>query len=687
MRNYLKFKRFGLLLIVSTLSLLTSCKKEMKESNFEISDKTIIVDATNADNLISSDNTSLTFNGNTTGVTSWEPGSIVVIEKGEGFLRKIKSVEKIGGNIKLNTENASIEDVVTKGEFDFEATLSPDNLVGFKCSDENISLVKGIGEFSLRFDNIKIGTSGVRINGSTKFDPPKIRLKPVFSSGKLDSVSVSIEISSTTSYEMIADITAYGIATYAPPFCQFTFASFTAFIGPLPVIITPKLGLVLGADFSINGKAQAGIDISTNVKGGIIYQDYAIKPYSSINQTITNSYVSTATKGTIEGFVLLPKLDLFLYSLAGPFVNLKFYGALRDKSSISVGFFAGYKAECGFETNNNVLSYFKLPNGSKIPEAQLKLQFPIKEWELLTISGSSKPAVNTNPVTSKTSTSAVVGGNVTADGEAQVTERGVFWGDSQNPEITGNKLKIGEGTGIYSSTISGLIPNKLYYVKAYAINTQGISFGEQVSFETLPNYQASTVTDIDGNVYSTVTIGNQTWMKENLKVTHLNDNAPIQLVTSNSFWASMATSAYCWYNNGEAANKNIYGGLYNWYAVNTGKLCPSGWHVPTDTEWATLRDFLGGPDVAGGKIKESGYTHWRSPNVGATNESGFTGLPAGHRYNNGTFSFLTYNGYGWSSKEYNTNNAIYIDYRYDNDNMGTSNFPKTTGFSVRCLKN
>ena len=140
-----------------------------------------------------------------------------------------------------------------------------------------------------------------------------------------------------------------------------------------------------------------------------------------------------------------------------------------------------------------------------------------------------------------------------------------------------------------------------------------------------------TVTDRDGNSYNTVTIGSQTWMTENLRVTRLNDNTPIQLVTSNSSWASMTTPAYCWYNNDEAANKNIYGGLYNWYAVNTGKLCPSGWHVPSHQEFTVLRDYLGGATAAGGKLKEVGLTHWKSPNTGATDSSGFTAVPSGTR--------------------------------------------------------
>ncbi|MBK9327803.1 MAG: fibrobacter succinogenes major paralogous domain-containing protein [Sphingobacteriales bacterium] len=138
----------------------------------------------------------------------------------------------------------------------------------------------------------------------------------------------------------------------------------------------------------------------------------------------------------------------------------------------------------------------------------------------------------------------------------------------------------------------------------------------------------STVTDIDGNVYNVVKIGNQCWMKENLKTTRYNDGSAIPTGLSNTAWEATTNGAYAIYDN-NAANNTTYGKLYNWYAVNTGKLAPAGWHVPTDAEWTTLTTYLGGVRVAGGPMKAT--TLWASPNVGATNSSGFTGLPAGYR--------------------------------------------------------
>lgn len=161
-----------------------------------------------------------------------------------------------------------------------------------------------------------------------------------------------------------------------------------------------------------------------------------------------------------------------------------------------------------------------------------------------------------------------------------------------------------------------------------------------------------TISDIDGNVYNIMTIGSQIWMAENLKTTRYNDVVDMENITSNTSWSNMTYGAYCWYNN-DINNRNIYGALYNWFAVNRGNLCPIGWHAPSDAEWTTLSDYLGGKDVAGGKLKEVGLAHWISPNDGATNETGFTALPGGWR----TSPDYTFNGIGvagdwWSSTEY-----------------------------------
>jgi uncharacterized protein (TIGR02145 family) len=196
--------------------------------------------------------------------------------------------------------------------------------------------------------------------------------------------------------------------------------------------------------------------------------------------------------------------------------------------------------------------------------------------------------------------------------------------------------------------------------------------------------------DMDGNMYNTVTIGDQVWMKENLKTTRYNDGTAIPLVTDGTTFIHLGSAAYCWYNNDEATYKNDYGALYNQYAVNTGKLCPAGWHVPSWEEFEKLRDYLGGTSVAGGKLKESGTAHWASPNTGATNESGFTALPGGGMYGDpadpsentpGEFRLIGESGAWWSTTESRwlilSNNSGAWEYGW---------YIPWFGFSVRCLK-
>jgi len=166
----------------------------------------------------------------------------------------------------------------------------------------------------------------------------------------------------------------------------------------------------------------------------------------------------------------------------------------------------------------------------------------------------------------------------------------------------------------------------------------------------------------------------------------LNDGTTIPLVTDYSDWRYLTTPGYCWYNNDQPNYGNTYGALYNWYTINTGKLCPVGWHVPTDAECTTLSTFLGGESVAGGKMKETGTTHWLSPNTGATDESGFSGLPGGYRLFNGDFNYIGVRGYWWLSTENSVREAWHRDMDTNYANVTRTSLNKEDGFSVRCVR-
>jgi uncharacterized protein (TIGR02145 family) len=213
-----------------------------------------------------------------------------------------------------------------------------------------------------------------------------------------------------------------------------------------------------------------------------------------------------------------------------------------------------------------------------------------------------------------------------------------------------------------------------------------ILFFAVLVFLTIQNY-AQTVTDIDGNIYSTVTIGTQVWMKENLKVTHYRDGDTIPNITDSTSWTNLNSGAYCSYNN-DTSFISTYGLLYNWYAViDSNNIAPQGWHIPTLIEWQTLVMELGGISIAGGKMKEADTLHWLSPNAGATNESEFTALPTGLRhYFSGQFMDISQLTMFWSSTACDTIRAY-------NCYLNNSNIEATLpvawfemGFSVRCIK-
>ena len=194
------------------------------------------------------------------------------------------------------------------------------------------------------------------------------------------------------------------------------------------------------------------------------------------------------------------------------------------------------------------------------------------------------------------------------------------------------------------------------------------------------------ITDIDGNGYDTVHIGTQIWLKQNLKVTHYRNGDPIPNITDDIQWQNLTTGAYCDYNN-DANNSTTYGRLYNWHAVGESRnIAPTGWHVATDAEWTTLTDYLGGADVAGGKLKEAGFTHWQSPNTGATNETGFTALPCGYRNLDGAFLDIGNYGYWWDATEYDSNYAWYRSMIYSLNYVYGYYVNKEFGFSVRCVR-
>ena len=320
------------------------------------------------------------------------------------------------------------------------------------------------------------------------------------------------------------------------------------------------------------------------------------------------------------------------------------------------------------------------------------------------------PTVTTNPVTNIGATSATVGGMVTSDGGENVFDRGICYSTSSLPTISDNCIHIGQGTGSFLDTVYGLLQETTYYVRAYATNSEGTAYGNEASFTTTPLIcGVSTLTDIDGNVYNTIQIGNQCWMKENLRTKKYANGTPISQGSS----TTSTTTAYWNYPTDSSSNMSTYGLLYNWKAVMGSSssssanpsgvqgICPTGWHMPSDAEWKQMEMAVGMSqsdadntgwrgDIAARLCGNTGWTSSSNDNAAGNtsaagrNSSGFSALPAGY-YLGGYGNF----GYGanfWSSTEASSTDAYSRYLNYVTSGVYRNGSSKKYGYSVRCLK-
>jgi uncharacterized protein (TIGR02145 family) len=351
-----------------------------------------------------------------------------------------------------------------------------------------------------------------------------------------------------------------------------------------------------------------------------------------------------------------------------------------------------FSADYGVGSSNGVTRYYKAfgKNSKGIGYGQ--------EFSYLTTTQTSLATVTTTSVSSVTSNSATVEGYVTSDGGSNVTERGFAYGTETTPTTDNNAVYSGQGIGLFSRNLTNLAALTPYYLRAYAANSLGIAYGNQVTFTTTsaPSFPCgtSTVIDVDNNTYNTVQIGTQCWTKSNLRVSKYRngDNIPTGLDNSPN-WSNTTSGTYAVYNN-TSANDGIFGKLYNHYAVMDSRgLCPTGWHIPTDVEWNQLVNYLGGNNVAGGALKNTEIYPvpggWLAPNDGALNSSGFTAMPGGYVGFGGIYGGFAGYGHWWTSTlTFNGANtsALRIQLSYGSSGVGSFGTALIYGCSVRCLK-
>jgi uncharacterized protein (TIGR02145 family) len=296
----------------------------------------------------------------------------------------------------------------------------------------------------------------------------------------------------------------------------------------------------------------------------------------------------------------------------------------------------------------------------------------------------------TQKISALTPSTCTTGGNISSDGGSGVTARGICWSTSPDPTISDSKTSDGTGAGVFASNLTNLSPGTVYYLRAYATNSVGTAYGQQIKIST-------SISDVEGNIYKTTQIGNQLWTAENLRTTLLNDNTPIPNVADSITWLTISTPAYVWYRN-NPANKDIYGALYSWFTVQTGKLCPAGWHVPSNAEYEAMEISVGmpadsvqfwgwrGKDVAL-KLKDS--IGWITGN--GNNSSGFSAKPSGYRaWANSQFRGLHEIAYFWTSTDDAINQKPTVAW-YRRIDAGANYIYKATtgkgsGKGIRCIK-
>ncbi len=295
--------------------------------------------------------------------------------------------------------------------------------------------------------------------------------------------------------------------------------------------------------------------------------------------------------------------------------------------------------------------------------------------EVLDVSNLTRTGVNLNALVNANNLSTTVifeYGRTSSYGDSIVAE--------ESP-VTGNTFDT------VHVEISGLEMDTIYHYRIKAINEDGVTFSADSTFKTVITGYTGTVSDVDGHTYSTVGIGYQEWMAENLRTTKFNDYTDIDSIGNGTYWANATTAGYCNYDNKYANTIDEYGLLYNWYVVKTNKICPNGWHVPSSDDINKLADYLEGASIAGGKLKETGTSHWKTPNKDASDDYNFTALPGGYRAKDSTYYYQGLEGYWWLETEYSENTARYFNMKYEYGNLFQAYTNKKNGMSIRCVKN
>ncbi len=282
-------------------------------------------------------------------------------------------------------------------------------------------------------------------------------------------------------------------------------------------------------------------------------------------------------------------------------------------------------------------------------------------------------------------TKATIGGTLKVDNNTKILSAGVCWSLSDMPSITDNKIDSVRKSCTYYFEITHLEPGKTYYNRAYVTTPYTTYYGSIREFKT-KGVAERVVLDIEENTYNTIVIGTQTWMVQNLKTSKYQNGDNITYVPSNTYWANSNYGAWCNYENTNS-NSTKYGRLYNWFAIqDPRKIAPEGWRISTESDWQTLIDYLGGEAICGGKLKDQSISYWLQPNVGATNESGFTARAGGNRTSTGIYQNVATSAMFWALNSFDTDSSFAYTLNNSSTEIIKTVFSNKAGLSVRCIK-
>jgi uncharacterized protein (TIGR02145 family) len=682
--------------IVLACLLIADCKKDVQ--NNDGIKQTIIPESTiifteNEWNLsvtkIDTPDYTLTFNKD----YNFNIGDVIASQAGEGYLRKIIDVDYSDNDVIVKTKQASFVDAIESCDTTFSIELTTDKIAETayikKGTEVNVSKLKGTD--GIEFIDYNINTSFadglIEISGNLSIKPIlEIELIiDYFSIDKLDvglGISEECNINAEVNYNVDFEHEEKIYGHYFHPYLITIFG--------VPSIVTPEIELFAGVSSSCHLGVSSSIYQELSYTAGILYENSKWSQYSEITNSFDYEPPTLLANANFVAYIR-PQLNFKINGVLSPYISGRLFGELDADINETPWWtlYIGANAYIGIEADifdNELFDYYTDPPliEYKIPIAQAT---EVYENQAPESPSDPNPENNATDVAIETELSWDC-----IDPENDPLTYDIYFGLSSPPPLLQSELNdqtFDPGT---------LEHNTTYYWKIVAKDGINETEGDIWSFTTLEQANGDTniITDYEGNVYNTVKIGDQLWMAENLAATKYNDGTDIPEVTGDLEWWELKTPAYCWYKNNESIYKDLYGALYNGYAVTTGNLCPIGWHVPTDDEWKQLEMYLGMSQSEadntwwrgtneGGKLMEAGTDHWYTPNSGATNESGFTALPGGYRNNTGCLNHLVM-AHFWSSTDCNSDEAWYrhlwISYEQIKRNCGGKNL----GFSIRCIK-